>query len=107
MHPVHTEKLSLSQRQAIWIKIFEAFEKSGLTQKAFCQQQQIKLDLFSYHLCKRRRNAQQSTPTFVPVEIPAINTTHITIRWYDAEINVPLTANLSHVLQAIKIAEGA
>ena len=52
MHPIHTEKLSLSKRQEMWLEIFQAFEKSGLTQTAFCQQNQIKLDLFSYHAIK-------------------------------------------------------
>ena len=107
MHPIHTEKLSLSKRQEMWLEIFQAFEKSGLTQTAFCQQNQIKLDLFSYHLCKRRRNTQQATPAFVPIELPAMSATHINIRWHNAEISVHSTANLSHVLQAIKIAGGA
>ena len=107
MHPIHTEKLSLSQRQAIWLEIFQAFEKCGLTQRAFCQQNQIRLDLFSYHWCKHIRKVKQSTPAFVPVELPAINGTHISIRWHDAEICVPPNANLCHVLQAIRIAGGA
>lgn len=107
MHPIHTEKLSFSQRQTLWLEIFEAFEKSGLTQRAFCQEHQIKLDLFSYHRCNYRRKAQQSASAFVPVELPAIDTAHISIRWHNAEITVPSTANLTHVLQAIKIAGGA
>ena len=106
MHLIHTEKLSLSQRQVIWVEIFEAFEKSGLTQKAFCQKQQIKLDLFRYHWCKRLRKIEKSASAFVPVELPEINTTHISIRWHGAKISVPATANLSHVLQAIKVAGG-
>ncbi len=53
---------------SFWESIFEAFEASSLTAKAFCAQHNIAYTTFCSRL-RRRRAAQKQNPTFVPVTL--------------------------------------
>jgi len=58
---------SISRKQEMFALI-ESSINSGLTKKAFCQQQGIKLSLF-YYWQKRYRQQQEEDAGFLPVQI--------------------------------------
>lgn len=58
---------SISRKQEMF-DLIESSINSGLTKKAFCQQQGIKLSLF-YYWQKRYRQQQEEDAGFLPVQI--------------------------------------
>ena len=78
MHRIHTENLTNSEKKALWLNIIEEYEHSGLSQKKFCEKNQIKFDLFSYHYRSKRQRGQKQAMTgsikFIPVVPEAIKT---------------------------------
>ncbi len=51
-----------------WERILEDFEKSGLSQKIFCAQHDIKACTFSYHR-SRQLKRQQGDKKFIPIQV--------------------------------------
>jgi hypothetical protein len=52
-----------------WRAHFEAWERSGLTQKVYCQQHQLNIRSFTARLSEHRRQGNPSMPKIIPVEI--------------------------------------
>lgn len=60
------------ERHAQWKKLVEDQEKSGLSQKEFCNQQNIVLSKFVYYRCllkNKEKAVALNKPSFVPVKI--------------------------------------
>lgn len=59
------------QRREKWQKLVDDYAKSGMTQKAFCEQHQLSLpQLVYYHnQFKPSKHLPESKPTFTPVKI--------------------------------------
>lgn len=60
------------QRHTQWRQLVEEQEKSGLSQKEFCNQQQLVLSKFVYYRCllKKQDNIlQKNTLPFMPVKV--------------------------------------
>jgi hypothetical protein len=52
-----------------WQAHIEAWERSRLTQTAYCQQHQLNKRSFTARLSEHRRQGKPSLPTFMPVTI--------------------------------------
>jgi len=112
MHKVHTENLTNPERKALWRNIIEEYERSGLSQKKFCENNQIKSDLFSYHYrCKRQGGEKKMSPAaikFIPI-VPEVRKTqdifHLKINQFELFIPPAFAADdlarIVNVLRAI------
>lgn len=52
-----------------WRAHIEAWERSGLTQTAYCQQHELNKRSFTARLSEHRRQGNPSLPTLIPVTI--------------------------------------
>lgn len=103
---------SLSKRTANrqrWFDHIEAWQQSGLTQKAFCKQQQLRLGSFLRWrgICKRERESQRSTTmTFLPVNITVPEAASLALLLGDElRIEIPVgfdPATLTQVIQTLR-----
>jgi len=61
-----------NQRREKWQKIIDEYLVSDMTQKSFCEQQNVSLPQFVYYHTqfKREKNPQVVKSCFVPVKIP-------------------------------------
>jgi len=61
------------QRREKWKKLVDDYAKSGMTQKAFCEQNQLNLPQLVYYHSQFKPGKQlpESKPTFAPVKIAA------------------------------------
>lgn len=66
------------ERYSQWYKLVEDQEKSGLSQKEFCNQQNLTLSQFVYYRCvlkNKEKTATINKPSFAPVKVlPKENT---------------------------------
>lgn len=103
---------SLSKRAANrqrWFDHIEAWQQSGLTQKAFCEQQQLRLGSFLRWrgICKRERKPRgASTMTFLPVQITVPKAAGLALLLGDElRIEIPVgfdPATLKQVVQTLR-----
>lgn len=61
------------EEQAFWLEHFQNWERSGLSQKAYCIEHGIKFVTFAHY--RHRFLTEQETPAlnFVPVELKALH----------------------------------
>ena len=52
-----------------WINHIEAWQSSGLSQSAYCQQHGLNYNTFSARLCEYRKADKDSLPAFLPVQV--------------------------------------
>jgi hypothetical protein len=52
-----------------WVEHFKAFEQSGLTQAAYCQQHELNAKLFSSRLGIYRETQAAVNPSLIPVQV--------------------------------------
>jgi hypothetical protein len=62
------EKQSRTDRQTWMFEKIEQWKESGITQKQFCQEQEIALSNFFYWQ-KKYRKQLQSAPGFIPIAV--------------------------------------
>jgi hypothetical protein len=55
-----------------WIEHFKAFEQSGLTQAAYCQQYDLNAKLFSSRLGIYRETQASVLPNLIPVHVEGL-----------------------------------
>lgn len=55
-----------------WIEHFKAFEQSGLTQAAYCQQCDLNAKLFSSRLVIYRETQATVLPNLIPVQVEGL-----------------------------------
>lgn len=55
-----------------WVEHFKAFEQSGLTQAAYCQQHDLNAKQFSSRLVVYRETQAIATPSLIPVQIEGL-----------------------------------
>lgn len=68
------------ERHAEWYKLVEDQEKSGLSQKEFCNQQNLVLSKFVYYRCllkNKEKTATLNKASFTPVKVLPKETTTI------------------------------
>jgi hypothetical protein len=53
-----------------WINHIEAWQRSGLTQAAYCRGRDLNYHTFSARLSDYRKSHKNSLPTLIPVQIP-------------------------------------
>jgi hypothetical protein len=54
-----------------WINHIEAWQRSGLTQSAYCRGRGLNYHTFSARLSDYRKARKSSLPTLIPVQLPA------------------------------------
>lgn len=52
-----------------WISHIENWQRSGLKQADYCQQQGLNYNTFSARLCDYRKRFSQSLPALIPVQV--------------------------------------
>jgi hypothetical protein len=55
-----------------WIDHFKAFEQSGLTQAAYCQEHELNAKLFSRRLAIYRETQAAAIPSLIPVQVEGL-----------------------------------
>lgn len=65
------------QRHENWRKIINEYLQSDMTQKSFCEKQNLSLPKFVYYYSqfKREKESQFNNPAFVPVKVPNLDKT--------------------------------
>jgi hypothetical protein len=60
------------QRYENWRKIIDEYLQSGMTQKSFCEKENLSLPKFVYYYSqfKRENELPLNKPSFVPVKVP-------------------------------------
>ncbi len=105
---------SLSKRTANrqrWFDRIESWKQSGLTQKAFCEQQQLMLGSFQRWrgiFLRGERPGTSSTVSFLPVNVTAAPTSNLALR-IDGHLRIEIPAGfdpvtLKRVVQALQSA---
>lgn len=64
------------EKRAAWHDCIRAYEASGLTQTAFCQERNIPLTTFSYHrtqyLAEQKKSCPTSPKQFIELHLPPV-----------------------------------
>lgn len=60
-----------SQKQQVWEQHIRTWEKSKLTQKAYCKSHKLSVSSFCYWRKKFSANSDQGNSVFYPLAIPA------------------------------------
>lgn len=81
--------MNTESKQANWQTHIDAWSKSGLTQKAFCQEKRLSLATFGYW--RKKLASKKPTSNLIPVTLSAPATVRVRLSW-GAEIEVPLSA---------------
>lgn len=69
---MYKDQLSLPKKEAFWKNHFENWKQSGISQKQYCFENNIKLSTFSYWIARLRRKPNDIKGF---IEIPGIKTT--------------------------------
>ena len=103
---------SLTKREANrqhWFDRIETWKQSGLTQKAFCEQQQLRLGSFQRWrgiFMRGERPEASSTVSFLPVNVTAAPASSLALRIDDhLRIEIPAgfdPVTLKQVVQALR-----
>ena len=108
MHPSLNKREANRQR---WFDRIEGWTQSGLTQKAFCEQQQLRLGSFQRWrgIVMRGENPEaSSTVSFLPVNITAAPTSNLALVIDDyLRVEIPAgfdPVTLKQVVQALQAA---
>lgn len=64
--------MTRSEKQAHWQQQIEQWQRSGLSQQAWCTQHDIKLGTFTYWRSKAKTDITASTRRFMPLSAPAV-----------------------------------
>ncbi len=60
------------ERLAFWRRHWAAWQSSGLSQRAYCQQQGVSFSAFGYWRSRVKDRATSPAPVFVPVRVEAL-----------------------------------
>ncbi len=114
MHKVHTTGLTVTQKRELWLDIIRDYEQSDLTPREFCQQQQIKLDHFYYHMGVHRKQLQKKDTTankmtFIPIMTKQEdNSSSFCLTTpYGIELHLSNAFDANHLLQILNVLRGA
>ena len=55
-----------------WTNHIESWQSSGLSQKAYCQQQGLNYNTFSARLCEYRKVGKEKLPALIPVQVKPV-----------------------------------
>lgn len=89
-------------REQIWREVMERWRESGLSQQAFCEQEQIKLTTFGYWRRELKRRDGQDAPAMALDARPSAKTTDSS-RKKPAPLFVPVEINESQSGSACEI----
>jgi hypothetical protein len=95
--------MTITTKAAFWQKHFTDWQQSGLSQKAYCAQHDLKIATFGYW---RRRLATPVSRKLIPVTIHRPEETIVTLTAGGIRMEVPLSAlepvlSLMRKLQAV------
>ena len=80
--------MALSQH---WIVHIEGWQRSGLSQAAYCRQHNLNANSFTGRLSEFRKQAKHSAPELIPVqvntEVATLNRTH-TLRYLNHKLSI-------------------
>lgn len=84
---METKGATRSETRRKWAVLIEEQRRSGLSQRAFCEQEGLSLNRFYYWL--RRLRETSDTVSFVPVPLgPAVPQSSLTLVWSSCRVEI-------------------
>jgi hypothetical protein len=108
MHRVHTAKLDRKSKHHLWQTIIAEYEQLKISQRQFCNERAIKMDLFCYHYrCHKQKtkNQPQEKISFIPAVLPPGNHSdelRLVVR-QNFELHIPIAFDTQHLIKVLQV----
>jgi len=98
--------MALSQH---WIAHIEGWQRSGLSQAAYCRQHNLNANSFTGRLSEFRKQAKHSTPELIPVQVSTDKTSptmnQLVLQMHNCRLELPGTVSapwIAELLQCLR-----
>jgi len=107
MHQIHTAALDKQNKREMWETIIAEYEQLEISQRRFCEERGIKMDLFCYHYGRykqRIKSQSQEKMSFISAFSPSKmhgDELRLIVR-QDFEVHIPRDFDAQHLIKVLQ-----